>query len=268
MAGPKRILVTGATRGLGEAIARGLDQLGHHTFLLGRDPEKLEQLKDELSHAQVAAQDLSRSEQLKTLVETVVNRLGGLDGLINSAGVIEPMGLLSELTPTDWEAALRVNLTAPAMLMAAALPHLQKSAGRLVNISSGAAVKPTQGWGAYCAAKAGLLALGQVVAAEQGEVACFSLRPGVIDTEMQRQIRESSTMPEEAQARFLDLHRQGKLESPEIPARAAIWLILEGPHERSGEFIEYSDPQVKAGISQLFSSGPDPEASPTEGRAR
>lgn len=253
MAHSRRILVTGATRGLGEAIARGLDELGHQTFLLGREQEKLDRLKDELLRAQVANQDLSRPEQLPALVEMVVERLGGLDGLINSAGVIEPIGLLSELELPDWEAALRVNLTAPAMLMAAALPYLQKSGGRVVNISSGAAVKPTPGWGAYCAAKAGLLALSQVVAAEQTEVACFSLRPGVIDTEMQRQIRESSTMPEEAHARFLDLHRQGKLEPPEVPARAAIWLALEGPRERSGEFIEYTDPQVMEGISQLFS---------------
>lgn len=253
MGSTKRILVTGATRGLGEAVARGLDQLGHHTFLVGRDQKKLEQLEEELSQARVAALDLGRPEHLEALVENAVSQLGGLDGLINSAGVIEPIGLLSELTPADWEAALRVNLTGPAMLMAAALPHLQKSGGRVVNISSGAAVKPTPGWGAYCAAKAGLLALSQVVAAEQTEVACFSLRPGVIDTEMQRQIRESSKMPEEAHARFLDLHRQGKLEPPEVPARAAIWLALEGPRERSGEFIEYTDPRVKEGISQLFS---------------
>lgn len=250
----RRILLTGATQGLGEAIARGLDSLGHQTFLVARDQDKLEQLKEELSHAAVAAVDLGQTEQLSALIELAVSRLGGLDAVINNAGTIEPIGPLGELSLPAWESALRVNLTAPAVLMAAALPHLRESQGRVVNISSGAAVKPTKGWGAYCAAKAGLLALSQVMAVEESGVACFSLRPGVIDTGMQQRIRSSQSMPSDAQERFLELHQKGQLEPPQVPARAAIWLALEGPLERSGEFIEYKDPQIQAGVAALFPS--------------
>lgn len=250
----KRVLVTGANRGLGEAIARGLDALGHRTVLVGRDEAALTRLARELSSAQVLAQDLAETEQLAALVETAASKLGGLDGLVNNAGVIEPMGTLDQLEPAAWERAMRINLSAPAMLMAAALPYLRRSrAGRIVNISSGAAVKPTPGWGAYCTAKAGLLALASVVAAEEKEVACFSLRPGVIDTGMQQEIRESQAMPKAAHARFLDLHQQGKLEPAEVPAKAAIWLLLHGPVERSGELIEYTDAKVQAGVAKLFS---------------
>lgn len=253
---PRRILLTGATQGLGEAIARGLDSLGHRTFLMARNQDKLEQLEDELSHASVAAIDLAQPEQRGTVVELAVARLGGLDALINNAGTIEPIGPVGSLSPSAWEKALRVNLTAPVLLMAAALPYLQESRGRVVNISSGAAVKPTKGWGAYCAAKAGLLALSTVFAVEESGVACFSLRPGVIDTEMQQRIRSSQRMPSDAQQRFLELHQKGELEPPEVPARAAIWLALEGPLERSGEFIEYKDSQIQAGVAALFACDP------------
>ena len=252
----RRILLTGATQGLGEAIARGLDSLGHQTFLVARDQDKLEQLKEELSHAAVAAVDLGQPDQLSGVVELAVSRLGGLDALINNAGTIEPIGPVGSLTPLEWEQALRVNLTAPALLMAAALPYLQESRGRVVNISSGAAVKPTKGWGAYCAAKAGLLALSNVLTLEESGIACFSLRPGVIDTGMQQRIRSSQSMPSDAQERFLELHQKGELEPPEVPARAAIWLALQGPFERSGEFIEYKDSQIQAGVTALFSCDP------------
>lgn len=251
---PKRVLVTGANRGLGEAIARGLDALGHRTVLVGRDEAALSRVASELSQAQVLVQDLAETEKLAGLVEAAVSLMEGLDGLVNNAGVIEPMGTVDQLEPAAWEHAMRINLNAPAMLMAAALPHLRKSrSGRIVNISSGAAVKPTPGWGAYCTAKAGLLALASVVAAEEKNVACFSLRPGVIDTGMQQEIRKSQAMPRASHARFLELHQQGQLEPAEVPAKAAIWLLLHGPVERSGEFVEYTDERVQAGVAKLFS---------------
>lgn len=247
-------MVTGATGGLGEAIATQLDALGHRTYLLARDRSKLNQLLGTLNHASGTLVDLESCEDFAEVIEGAVTTLGGIDGLINNAGMIEPMGLLTGIGTKEWESALRVNLTAPAQLMSAALPALRASAGRIVNISSGAAVKPTAGWGAYCTAKAGLLHLGRVVAVEEPTVGCFSLRPGVIDTGMQREIRESVGMREEEKRRFLELHSEGKLEQPEVPARAAVWLVLHGPLNRSGELIEYTDSEVVEGISQLFPS--------------
>ncbi len=250
----RRVVVTGATGGLGKAIVSQLDALGHQTYLLARDQSKLDSLLGTLNHASGAVVDLETCEDFQQVVDAAVKTLGGLDGLVNNAGMVEPMGLLADLGIKEWESALRVNLTAPAQLMTAALPALRSSAGRIVNISSGAAVKPTAGWGAYCTAKAGLLHLGRVVAAEEPTVSCFSLRPGVIDTDMQREIRESAGMREEEKRRFLELHREGKLEQPEVPARAAVWLVLHGPLNRTGELIEYTDSEVVEGIGQLFPS--------------
>ena len=108
------------------------------------------------------------------------------------------------------------------------------------------------GWSAYCASKAGLLHLSYVVAAENPEIGCFSLRPGVIDTSMQAAIRDSSGMRSADQQRFLDLHRQGGLEPPEVPARAAVWLVLHGPKQRSGQLLDYTDPEIEAGVREML----------------
>jgi NAD(P)-dependent dehydrogenase (short-subunit alcohol dehydrogenase family) len=252
----KRILVSGATRGLGRSIATLLDRLGHQTFLTGRSQRDLLELQEQLSHAKVLSADLSQRAAVENIVSQAVLELGGLDALINNAGTIDPIATLAESDSQAWARAIDVNLIAPALLMKAALPHLARSgSGRIVNVSTGAALKPMPGWSAYCASKAGLLHLSAVVAAEAPEIACFSLRPGVVDTGMQEAIRSSQGMREADQKKFLDLHSHGGLEPPEVPARAAVWLALEGPARRSGELIEYTDPAVVEGAKALFGQG-------------
>lgn len=248
----RRVLITGATGGLGEAMARLLDGLGHATLLMGRDESRLRKLQSQLRHAQWLVADLAEPLAAPEVMARSVQLLGGLDALINNGATIDPIASLAQADPQSWARAIEVNLTAPALLMAAALPHLQQTRGRIVNVSTGAAVKPTPGWSAYCASKAGLLHLTAVAALEAPEVPCFSLRPGVIDTGMQATIRESAAMRPSDHQRFLDLHRDGALEPPEVPARAAVWLALEGPTRRSGELIEYKDAEVAAGVRLLF----------------
>ena len=248
----QRVLVTGATRGLGRSIAILLDGLGHRTLLTGRDQSELYSLQKKLSHAQILAADLADLVAVESIVARALSALGGLDALINNAGTIDPIASLADADSKAWARAIEVNLTAPALLMKAALPELARSGGRIVNISTGAAIKPMPGWSAYCASKAGLLQLTAVLAAEAPEVSSFSLRPGVIDTAMQEAIRASEGMRVPDHKRFLDLHNQGSLEPPEVPARAAVWLALLGPSKRSGELIDYTDPEVAAGVQDLF----------------
>ncbi len=248
----KTVLITGATGGLGKAIAHQLDALGCQTMLTGRDEAALLRLTKELKYAQARPADLAELGQLESLVRETIKTLGRLDGLVNNAGTIDPIDALSDSDPAIWIKAIEINLTAPALLMRAALPELRNRRGRIVNISSGAAIKAMAGWSAYCASKAGLLHLGKVVAVEAPEVGVFSLRPGVIDTKMQQEIRSSEGMTKADQQRFLDLKQQSRLEPPEVPARAASWLVLRGPLERSGELIDYTDETVVRGQKELF----------------
>ena len=247
-------LVTGASRGLGEAIVRQLQSLGHKVLACARSSERLRELWDQESNVVWKACDLADPKEAERLVDLVMKKFGKLDGVVNNAGTIQPISLLEQSPPDQWAEAITVNLTAPSLLMRAALPHLRKSRGRVVNISSGAAVKVVQGLSAYCAFKARLLHLTQVAAAECPEVAFFSLRPGVIDTQMQTEIRDSSGMTDTDLEKFKGLKASNDLEPPEVPARSAVWLLLHGPLDRSGEFIQYTDDQVAAGVEELFAA--------------
>lgn len=248
------ILVTGASRGLGAAVVEQLSSLGCRVLATARSQAHLETLWSENPQVDWIAADLSEPEQIQELIQDATGRYGKLDGLVNNAGTIDPIQKLADADPHQWARSIQVNLTAPALLTRAALPLLEQNKGRVVNISSGAAIKSVQGWSAYCTAKAGLTHLTRVAAVEYPNVGFFSLRPGVIDTQMQQEIRESSGMTTEEVEKFRGLKAEGKLEPPKVPARAICWLLLHGPTSRSGEFIEYTDPEVKEGVDRLFST--------------
>lgn len=245
------IVVTGASRGLGRAIAL---QLAPHARLLlvARDATALESLAQECQ-AQFLALDVTDSSAATTIVESALNHYSRLDALVNNAGVVGPIAPLAESEISAWRHNLEVNLMAPAALIQAALPHLRRSRGRIVNISTGAAVKTMVGWSAYCTAKAGFLHLTRNLAVEEPEITSVSLRPGVIDTGMQAEIRKSgSGMEADAHQKFLDLHREKQLEPPEVPGRVAAWLALQAPTEWSGEFISYAEERVAQSALEFF----------------
>jgi NAD(P)-dependent dehydrogenase (short-subunit alcohol dehydrogenase family) len=250
----KVFIVTGASRGLGEAITSQLASLGCRVLACARSKDRLAELWDQVEEVEWTVCDLSDTGEAKRLVDLAIEKFGQLDGLINNAGTIDPIATLEDSRPESWAQAITVNLTAPALLMNAALPHLKETKGRIVNISSGAAIKVMHGWSAYCTSKAGLLHLTKIAAAECPEVAFFSLRPGVIDTQMQTEIRSSKGMTEADVEKFRDLKESGNLEPPEVPARSAVWLALHGPLDRSGEFIQYTDEQIVAGTEELFAT--------------
>jgi NAD(P)-dependent dehydrogenase (short-subunit alcohol dehydrogenase family) len=248
----KVLIVTGASRGLGQAITSQLAGLGCKVLACARSEKNLKELWDKSDEVEWTVSDLSNLNEAQRLVDLALEKFGRLDGVVNNAGMIEPIDRLEDSDPQDWARAITVNLTAPALLMRAALPHLKRQKGRIVNVSSGAAIKVMEGWSAYCTSKAGLLHLTKIAATECPEVAFFSLRPGVIDTQMQKEIRSSSGMTQADLEKFRGLKDSGELEPPEVPARSAVWLALHGPFDRSGEFIQYTDEQVVAGTEQLF----------------
>jgi NAD(P)-dependent dehydrogenase (short-subunit alcohol dehydrogenase family) len=170
-----------------------------------------------------------------------------LDGLVNNAGVLEPVALLAEADPAGWRTNIEVNLLGPFYLTHFALPHLRPRRGRVINVSSGAAVKTTEGWSAYSTAKAALNHFTRLLAAEEPEVVAVALRPGVVDTAMQATIREEGQegMTGESHEKFVQYHEQGQLLPPEKPGRALALLALYAPHEWSGEFIAWDAPRVE-----------------------
>lgn len=132
---------------------------------------------------------------------------------------------------------LNVNTVAPIAALKAALPALRASHGRVVLVSSGAATGRTTGWCAYkcvsadSASKAALNAVARTLANEEPDIAVFSVRPGVVDTEMQTEIRAASRMNEAEKEKFLALHRNGQLLAPRVPAHVIAALAINGTRD-------------------------------------
>lgn len=248
----KTVIVTGASRGLGAATARILGKSKVRVILHGRTEENLKRVADEIIHAGGEALavvgDVSKEEDCRVLVQKTAAAFGGIDALINNAGVLEPIAKLSDVAPSAWAQNINVNLLAPLALTQAALPYLREAKGRVINISSGAAVKPVQGWSAYCASKAALNHFTRVLAVEEPQITALALRPGVVDTAMQAAIREkgAAAMAEDDLARFVGLHEKGELLPPELPATALAKLALSAPQSWSGEFIQWDDERIEA----------------------
>lgn len=230
----KLYIITGASRGLGAALADALIAPDHHLVCMARSP--LSALRERAA-AKGCVVD-ARSVDLCDVAEGVAALEASLSAvnsdavteacLINNAGTVEPVRPAQQLLPAEIAASVAVNLTAPMALTSLFLHLTADWAGarKVVNITSGAAHKPYQGWSVYCATKAALDHFSRCVALEQqGQprgARIASLAPGMIDTDMQAVIRNLAPGDFKEQSRFLALKESGQLASPEAAARRII----------------------------------------------
>ncbi|MCW3157051.1 SDR family oxidoreductase [Micropruina sonneratiae] len=180
----KTALITGASRGIGRAVADAL-AADHHLLIGGRDADAVAQVAASLPSAEPFVVELTDDDA----VAAAVAGIGTLDVLVHSAGV-GPLGTIAETDPETWRQALEANLIAPANLTRLLLPALRTAHGHVVFVNSGAGFTARAGWGAYAASKFGLRALADSLRAEQaGVVKVTSVHPGRTATDMQRAVR-------------------------------------------------------------------------------
>ena len=189
----RRVVLTGASRGIGRAAALRLARGGAQVLAVARDVQALSALA--LEAKSLAGQvfhhscDLTDPDEIEALAGIAARRLGGVDALVNNAGggVFRE---LEELAPEDFEATLAICLKAPFLLIRALAPMLEASGGEVVNVSSTAAVTGFPGAAAYCAAKAGLEGMSRALAEELRPrgVRLSVLRPGATATGMWKNI--------------------------------------------------------------------------------
>jgi NAD(P)-dependent dehydrogenase (short-subunit alcohol dehydrogenase family) len=181
-------VITGASAGLGRALARSLAHRGWNLVLDARRPDRLFRLAEELSGScrlRAIAGNVADAEHRRQLAEAVPE-FGALDLLVNNASTLGPTPLppLTELSPDQLSDILRVNLVAPLALIQLTLPSLTEAAGVVVNLSSDAAVAHYPGWGGYGCAKAALDHLSATLAEENPALRWYSFDPGDMRTEM------------------------------------------------------------------------------------
>lgn len=254
---PPVIVITGASRGIGAAAASHLAALDVQLVLTARTERAL---LDAIASgwtmrhdALLLNGDLTAPESATAWVSSTLARFGRIDALINNAGVIEPLGALADADPEAATANLNINLLAPVRATQAALPALRASMGRIVNVSSGAGLRPVPGWGAYCTAKAGLNNFTRVLAVEEPDIVSVAYSPGMTDTDMQAMIRRDGPdgMPAPVLRRFTEAFEAGGLNSVEDAGRALAALALLAGPELSGEYIAIDDARMQT-LSREF----------------
>ena len=240
----KVAVVTGASRGIGAAAARSLAQEGAAVALLARTEDACQALAEEIQRAGGRALavgcDVASGKDVAAATRAVREALGRVDILINNAGIVDPIGKLADCPPEEWIRNVEINLGGALRLLHALLPDLLAGDGTVVNVSSGAAHRPMEGWSAYCAGKAGLAMVTRSLHLEYGAegLRAFGFIPGVVDTEMQVQIRASginevSRLPRES------------LASPERPARVITWLCGADASDLLGQEVSIRDEGVQ-----------------------
>ncbi len=235
------VIITGASRGIGAAAAEALAGAGAAVMLAARDGGQISEVASGIvaggGQAEAMACDVADWASVQALLAETRRRLGPVTALVNNAGVIEPIGRLEAADPGTWARNIQINLVGAFHAVRAVLPDmLAAGRGTIVNVSSGAALRPQEGWSAYCAGKAGLAMLTQAIALETAArgVRVFGFQPGTTDTEMQVAIRASGINP-------VSQIPRAQLTPVEHPARAIVYLCTQSADDLSGQEFSLRD---------------------------
>lgn len=236
----KTALVTGGNRGIGLAVVRALAEAGVEVHFTARSAANIAAAQRELGDLRATGHHANMTDRMA--MTTVLEQ--GYDILINNAGVIGPIGRMLDISPEDWAMNIDTNLTAAFHATQIALRQMvAQGGGTIVNLSSGAAHRPQDGWSAYCAGKAGLAMLTRSVHLEYGDqgIRIFGFAPGVVDTDMQGSIRASGINP------VSKIPRENLAPAAE-PATAIAWLCTPAADPLAGQELDIRNPDLRKSV--------------------
>ena len=234
----KVAIVTGASRGIGEAIARKFCQEGASVMLCSRSAESVaaiaESLSGESGNAKSTQADISNKADIEALVDLTLQEFDRVDILVNNAGVTRD-ALFMRMKDEDWDAVIQTNLTGTAYCMRAVTrPMMRQRGGRIINISSVVGIAGNAGQANYAASKAGIIGLTKSVAKELGSrsITVNAITPGFITTDMTEKISEAD------QQKMLEMIPVGSFGAPEDVAQAALFLASDAARYITGQAIQ------------------------------
>ena len=234
----KTAIVTGASRGIGAAIAHRLCEAGANVVLCSRSAEAVSQVAEVLKEkgytTLAMAADISQKADVEGLIEKTIAQFSQIDILVNNAGITRDM-LLMRLKDEDWDAVLQTNLTGTMYCTRSVLrPMLRQRSGRIINISSVVGLSGNAGQANYAAAKAGIIGLTKATAKEVGArgITVNAIAPGFITTDMTAQI------PEKNQEQLLELIPLREFGDPEDVADAVCFLASDAASYITGQTLQ------------------------------
>jgi NAD(P)-dependent dehydrogenase (short-subunit alcohol dehydrogenase family) len=234
-------VVTGASRGLGRAIARNLAECGHPIIALSRDAVSLGLAGAEFADIQADSItitcDLADRADIAAAAEQIKAKTGWIAGIVHNAGIITPIKSMADVDRANWARNIQINLVGVQDLTNRLMPVMGgKEQSRITTISSGASLRAISGWSAYCVAKAGLDMWAKCMAEEGAEsnISTISVAPGIVDTDMQKTIRSSNESDFPDYNTFVELHKDGQLVDPKLVAGQLGPLITGHSMQQSG----------------------------------
>lgn len=219
------LVITGTSSGLGAALFSLLKDCDEPIVCIARRFSQ----EQRMSNATLIAQDFVSADSVfyETIYRTIKESCDNRITFINNAGVVEPIAPVGEILSENFEAAVKINFSVPSLIVNAIMEAVLETGKtlRIIDISTGAAVRPLAGWGAYCASKAAVRMFLDCLAEQEPErVAVVHFDPGVMDTQMQEKIRDAD-FPRRKE--FVGFKQNGKLKSPEDVAREIISTFLQ-----------------------------------------
>jgi NAD(P)-dependent dehydrogenase (short-subunit alcohol dehydrogenase family) len=242
----KTLIVTGASRGIGAALAVELARSGVNLVLNARHSSPLDEVVALCRDLGVEVRDVvgsaAEAETALCMMGAALS-IGNFLGFIQVAGVLHPGPLIWELSDAHFKEVMDASVTASQQLMRFAVPELRKQGGGVaVFFGSGAAEINFPGMGAYCAAKAAEELLARQLAIEAPEITTFIYRPGVVETRMQKEARQAEGgASEEMRRKFIGYRDRGELISPEQAASALVHILKHSQHQFHGKVATWND---------------------------
>ncbi len=240
----KKVLITGASRGIGKATAKMFAKAGAAVGLISRSKTDLNithsEILSENGNAMVLLCDMCNYNEVSRAVNRFLSKNSKIDILIGNAATIEPIGLIENLDTIAFSRSIDVNLKGIFYGMKAVLPcFIEQGYGTIINVSSGAAKYPIEGWAPYCSGKAGAAMLTQSIHKEMHEkgITAISFSPGTVATDMQETIRSS-------EINDISKMQPGEHLDPSMPAKALCWLSTSKGRAFSGKDVSLKDPKI------------------------